>query len=151
MISSAEISLLRVARSTFEDLGFLLVELELRDDQRAAELEGAVSVGFEGSLGGRVEVRTFGGVLPVLTMNMLGEGGFPSRRLQHDALGEVANVICGNVLPLLAGPREVFRLSAPAPAPDPAAAPTATAVLGVERGRAEVLLFAEPSSARDTR
>lgn len=144
MHSFPESSLLRVASSTFEDLGFLLPERELTPGQREAPLDGAVSVEFAGAFHGRVELRLFGGVLPVLAMNMLGESGPPSEALQRDALGEVANVICGNVLPLLAGAREVFRLSAPVPASAaaPAEAPACAARLGLEQGRAEVLLFA---------
>jgi hypothetical protein len=133
-----------VASSIFEDLGFLLVHREPAGEQGAGALDGAVSVAFEGALRGRVEVRLFGGVLPLLTANLLGDDGVPSPALQRDALGEVANVICGNVLPLLAGSRAEFRLSEPLPAaPEAAAEPAACAVVGVEQGRAEVRLIAE--------
>ena len=143
MSNFAETSLLRVASSTFEDLGFLFADRELSEAQRSAALEGAVSVSFTGAFEGRVEVRIFGGVLPVLAMNMLGEDEPPSPSVQCDALGEMANVICGNLLPQLAGSREIFRLSAPAPAAKETASPTVSAVFGLEQGRAEVLLFAE--------
>jgi hypothetical protein len=45
---------------------------------------------------------------------MLGAGaaGAAERR---DAVGELANVICGHVLPAAAGPAAVFHLAAPAP------------------------------------
>jgi len=65
-----------------------------------------------------------------------------------DALKEAANVLCGNLLPEFAGPREVFRLDAPALlAPGPSAGATVAAELGVEGGRCEVELFADDPAA----
>ena len=129
----------------------MLPDRELSARQQAAGPDAAVSVGFRGPFEGRLVVRAFGGVLPTLAMNMLGEEEAPPAALQRDALGEVANVICGNLLPAIAGSREVFRLDAPVPEGPEAAAPGApllsSAVLGLEDGRAEILLYATPPLA----
>jgi hypothetical protein len=75
---------------------------------------------------------------------MLGEDEPPSERWQRDALCEIANVICGNALPVIAGAKEVFHLSAPQfieGAPENGEKPAAEAHVGLEEGRADVLLF----------
>lgn len=99
MSSSVESSLYRAASSTFEELGFMLVD---RD---------------------------------------------PSERQLEDALGEVANVICGNLLPAIAGSTEIFRLDPPRPGVPVRHACSvgelvSTLVLGLDGGRAEVSLYA---------
>ncbi len=105
--------LFRAGVMTFEELGFLLPELA-EDEQQEASIDGiAAQVCFSGPLEGRLLVKMSGELLAVMTVNMLGEEGIPSMQQQHDALGEVANVICGNALPLIAGAKEVFRIGAP--------------------------------------
>lgn len=44
---------------------------------------------------------------------MLGEDGPLELREQYDAASELANIVCGNVLPLVAGDRAVFDLASP--------------------------------------
>jgi hypothetical protein len=66
--------------------------------------------------------------------------------LQRDALGEVANVVCGNLLPLVAGAEAVFRLSAPewlteATVSRPGDEPDASLTCGAEDGRVDARLF----------
>lgn len=133
-----------VTATIFEELGFLTPTLAVSDEQQAAALDGSASVDFEGPVGGRLVVRLYGEVLPALAANMLGEWEAPSPEMQRDALGEFANVLCGNLLRALHGSRAVFHLQAPAfPAvavPDSASA-TERAVLGIEAGRTEVELF----------
>ena len=49
-----------------------------------------------------------------LAANMLGVSDAEAdARTRRDALGEVANVVCGNVLPLVGGRHAVFHLGAP--------------------------------------
>lgn len=133
-----------VTATIFEELGFLTPTLAVSEVQRAAELDGSASVDFEGPVSGRLVVRLYGGVLPALAANMLGEWEAPSAEMQRDALGELANVLCGNVLRALHGTRAVFHLQAPSfpavPVPDSASA-TDRAVLGIEAGRGEVDLY----------
>ena len=77
----------------------------------------AVQVGFHGPFTGAVRLEMSAAVLPMLAANMLAMDGEPGRVLQMDALGELANIVCGNVLPALAGPRAVFNLDIRASSP----------------------------------
>jgi CheY-specific phosphatase CheX len=45
--------------------------------------------------------------------SMLGEDGPLELSEQYDAVCELANIVCGNVLPLIAGERAVFDLASP--------------------------------------
>jgi len=51
-------------------------------------------------------------VVPVASA-MLGEDGPLELSEQYDAVCELANIVCGNVLPLIAGERAVFDLASP--------------------------------------
>lgn len=126
------------AMDAFEQLGFLLA------DPEAGTPTGAVRgmrVRFTGPTRGALEVRGDETLLRVLAMSMLGRDDAPELPLQLDALGEIANVICGNVLPRAEDPVSDFRLSAPEPvgAAEPAAGPVqGSATLGFEGGVARV-------------
>lgn len=140
-------SLSRATIATFEELALLFPEVELSDEQRSATFDAAVSVDFRGPLSGRLVVRASSAVLPIITANMMGEDQAQYQPLQRDALGEIANVICGNVLPLIAGAEVVFNLAAPIvhfggeiPRRD-GDEPSARMEVGVENGRAEVSLY----------
>ena len=54
-------------------------------------------------------------MLAELTENMLGldMGEETAIETQHDAMKELANVVCGNVLPGIAGTTAVFNVAAP--------------------------------------
>jgi CheY-specific phosphatase CheX len=134
--------LARAAIQTFEDLCFLCAETWSGDDDFPA-LEAAASVDFTGPLAGRVELHCTHTALVVLTDNMLGISGSDGA-LQRDAIGELANVICGNLLPSLAGPAAVYRLSPPVPvalALSPGLG--ARAQLQLESSAAEVRLYVD--------
>ncbi len=92
---------------TFEQLGFMFPLPERRNSFRS-EFTAAARVRFSGAFGGTVAVAAYGGLLPALAANMLGEDDPPSAIQQRDALGEVTNVICGNLLPRMAGPEAIF-------------------------------------------
>lgn len=71
-------------------------------------------VSFKGALSGTMTLEMPSQVLPELAANMLGvEGEPPPVEKQYDALGETANVICGTLLPSLAGEAAVFDIGAP--------------------------------------
>ena len=137
--------LLSVTATIFEELGFLAPTVAVNDTQRAAGLDCTASVDFDGHGSGRLVVRLYGGVLPALAANMLGEWDAPGPELQRDALGEFANVLCGNLLRSIHGTRALFRLAPPCvPAATQlhAALESHRVMLGLEAGRAEVELFA---------
>ncbi|HCT55823.1 MAG TPA: hypothetical protein DGD08_01280 [Gemmatimonas aurantiaca] len=140
-------SLSRATIATFEELALLFPETEPTPEQAAAPLDVAVSVEFRGPLIGRLVVRASSVVLPALAANMLGADQSRHLPLQRDALGEIANVICGNVLPLIAGSDVIFNLAAPLvheggalPSRD-RDEPSARVEIGVEEGRVETLLY----------
>ncbi len=135
--------------STFESLAFLFAEDECTEEQRAASVAGSVSVEFHGPMRGRIVLRVTESLMPAIAANMLGDDEAHLIPLQRDAIGEMSNVVCGNLLPLLAGTEAVFRLDAPQwrahnlPAEDSRLgdAPISTVVLGMDDGRVEVQLF----------
>jgi CheY-specific phosphatase CheX len=139
--------LLTASTSTFESLALLLPDAPPSASQLAAPLTRGVRVAFDGPLGGTLTLRVSEDVARALAENMLGldaleDAGAAGDRLLCDALGEVANVICGNVLPELAGRSAVFHLGAPEPvAPgdgDGPADASAAVTLGIDAGHAEV-------------
>jgi hypothetical protein len=143
-MSQYQQQLTEVTARTLEELCFFFPMPLLSDEQRDAVVDAAMSVRFAGPLRGRLVVRMCGGVLPILTSNMLGDAdGDP--RMQRDALAEVANVICGNLLPLIAGADAEFSLDAPQPVVVLANAgpePHTTLQFGLEDiGRADVYLY----------
>jgi hypothetical protein len=142
MNKKLETELYKAATLTFEELGFLLPTLEINEQQLNAQVEAAVSVEFEGPFSGKLLVRVCGGLLPTITANMLGEEDILTKSLQYDALAEIANVICGNMLPGIAGSKDLFHVGAPKMAESlDSFSPVAEVQLGLGIGRADLLLF----------
>jgi hypothetical protein len=151
--------------TTFEELGLLLSSSMLDVGQRAVPLAGGVRLDFAGPCAGAVVVRVTEDVLAAAAANMLAADEAPAEPLQRDALGELANVLCGTLLPTLAGRRAMFRLQPPrwmgAEALEDAArreggaaalgAPVAATRLGVESGRVEVALYLPEARIEDAR
>lgn len=108
-------SILRdVAARTLEGLAMMfLVPPEEAPARGTAVL--CAGVAFSGPLQGRLALEACPGLVRSLAGNMLGleDHQNPSQQQQGDALKELANVVCGNLLPELAGDREVFHLDAP--------------------------------------
>ncbi len=100
------------AAQIFEEICFMFEAPELEEEQTEAKVEAAVSVDFHGPIEGRFLIKVYEGMLSTIAANMLGEED-SSKQQQLDALGEIANVICGNVLPFVAGSKEVFHVDAP--------------------------------------
>ncbi|MDX2182941.1 MAG: chemotaxis protein CheX [Gemmatimonadaceae bacterium] len=147
MSNSWQTPLHRAAATTFEELALLVPIDVLDDEQRAAPLAPGMAVDFEGPYCGTLEIHVTENVLPDIAVNMLGAFDTPSADDQRDALGEMANVITGNVLPLLAGSAAVFRLHPPRRVDVRATAPNATVAFGLDGGRAEILLRATEAAA----
>src|SRR5690349_11017779 len=146
MTSITHSPLLAAAATTFESLAMLPSSATLSAAEAAAPIAFGVRVDFEGPLRGRLELHVTADVACCVAENML---GLPialdaDATLVRDALGEVANVVCGNVLPELAGRDAVFRLGAPGPSALAAkGTPAAALSLGVDGGRAELALHLE--------
>ena len=153
------------ALSTFEALAMLCAEPldPAAPDAGRPALAHAVRVRFAGPSRGALVLAVSDDVATALAANMLGLDESAVRadaRLRQDALGEAANVVCGNVLPLVAGRAAVFHLDAPEAialadafpvSPDAAHAGHAghAEALLVERGRAELVLLFDPPTPAD--
>lgn len=145
------------AERAFEQLGFLMPDFDPPGEAGGADAgeahdEGAGRAGatrgmmvrFTGPTAGALVVRGDEGLLETLAANMLGAEGPPPLELQLDALGEIANVICGNVLPVAEDPVAVFRLAPPVVAPPagPGDRVRGTVRLHLDAGVAEITLLA---------
>jgi hypothetical protein len=134
------------ARKTFEDMCFMYPMPELADIQKVLPVEAAVQVKYRGSFTGTLVIRTAGGLLRALAANMLGDDA-PSLQQQQDALGEVANMICGNVLPAISGGRDQYVIEGPtvirelSRSPDRHGEPIAATVLYLDKGRADLMVY----------
>jgi CheY-specific phosphatase CheX len=89
---------------------------------------------------------------------MLGDDQQPDELAGRDAVGEIANVICGNVLPAITSSTEAFHIDPPryfdGPVPaDLACFPASiTEVhLGLDSGTADVTLFVSPTGRVSSR
>lgn len=140
--------LAEVAQEIFENLVYISPQPP-DEESEPSLVQVRASVRFQGPFSGTVSLGVSEGLLPELALNMLGvdKVSGDSGKKGRDALGEVTNVLCGNLLARLAGPEPVFDLGVPQVESVPAAeaeaelpqAPGQTAVrLEMEGGRLEV-------------
>ncbi|MDX2052216.1 MAG: chemotaxis protein CheX [Polyangiaceae bacterium] len=73
----------------------------------------AVAVEFIGPAEGTLWISVAPSMLAPIASAMLGDDDVESETVQQDALRELANIVCGNVLPLIAGGQAVFDLMSP--------------------------------------
>ena len=148
MTSEIDAILAREAADTLEKLAFIFTFVEYAPE---VEVPGGVTarVSFSGPFGGSLVLRITPAALPELAANMLGldEGEPVADSQQHDALKETLNIICGNVLPAIAGTRAVFDL-APPDIVDVSAAPPAgrlagNALLALDEGLLQLWLHVD--------
>jgi CheY-specific phosphatase CheX len=152
MTSTTRSPLLTATTRTFESLALLLPSTEPTGAEATARPAHAVRVVFTGPLRGCLALRVTDDVAHAFAENMLGVAEADATMVR-DALGEVANVVCGNLLPDLAGREAVFHLSAPEPidvtdatwCARPAVSALA-ASLGIDGGRADIALHLDPAT-----
>lgn len=145
-----------VARETLEKLAFVFAADDPSGAVAGADPALRVRVAFRGPRAGALEVALSEDALPELAANMLGvedpAGLSPDERT--DALRELANVICGNLLPRLFGEEAEFAIETPValrpPAEEAAGTETADCRLPLESGTCRLRLFLEgdPPTAR---
>jgi len=150
MSVSLQNSLYSAAVYTFEQVVFLVPDIPPDAAQRRLPVEAVASVAFSGPARGTLQLHAGDGLLPLITANMVGMDD-PDEALQLDALGELANIICGQFLPALDSvnafehkPPEVF--TGEAFSFESPAVLSARAEIGLESSRADVLLFLYPDS-----
>jgi hypothetical protein len=138
-------SLRAAAVNTFEQMVFLLPDSPPDEQQRSRKVTAVASIIFTGPASGILQVRACEGLLPRLAENMLGTDS-ANQALQLDALGEIANMICGQIFPSI-DPIEAFEQLPPQVrlfteiGDNSRASPAAAVQLGVEGTRADVLLY----------
>ncbi|SRR5690554_3510651 len=135
-------ALLKSAHETFANLAFMFIMDESADVAEGRPPWLAVTVSFTGPLKGKLTMRVSSEVPAPLAANMLGlaDDQTPTREQQLDALRELLNVICGNMLPLLAGSDEVFNVGAPDIVDSSHLNMVDPMVLYLEAGQAEISL-----------
>jgi CheY-specific phosphatase CheX len=132
---------LRVAATlAFEELGLLCVGSAVDTPSELEALPAAVSVTFDGAHTGCLTLRVSDDVFRALAENMLGLEGDDAEPWRWDALGEMANVICGNALPYILGTDKRLTLAPPARGAPPVSRAASHIELEVETGRARILL-----------
>ena len=104
--------LTRVAQETFETLAFMY---SVHEQDSPTGPPVTAEVWFRGPVHGRLVLTVSDTMLPALGTNMLGcdDTQAASDEQQRDALKEVLNVICGNLLPILYNQYDVFDVQAP--------------------------------------
>lgn len=115
MKTELEEYLLRVGEETFESMAYIMPADPLGGEAVGSGTRIWVSVFFAGPFNGCLYLGASATLLPTLAANMMGlvDDEAPPLQLQQDALKELANVVCGNLLPALAGPDAIFEVQAP--------------------------------------
>jgi hypothetical protein len=129
-----------VGEETFESLAFMLLMPD-DEDSPGESWAHVCRVDFTGPFGGTVFVAISPGMLEPLAANMLGiEPGedTPEGVKLEDAIKELLNVVCGNLLPAIAGSEEVFHIASPTLLDEPSVPQQVDGL--EERGRAEMTL-----------
>lgn len=138
--------LAEVAAATLERLAFLFAApAEGEPEPAAAPMLGA-RLEFRGPISGAIAIAMATPAAGELAANMLGlpDGEAPDEAARADALKELLNVICGNLLPAVAGETAEFSLGAPelagAEEDGPAGAPDAACRLQLDGGLCRIAL-----------
>ncbi len=134
---------------TFEDICFMYLEPELKDSQKNLELEAMTEVRFRGDFSGKLIIESRGDLVTAAAANML-SNDHPSLQQQMDALGEIANIICGNIVPSL-GRRKGKGNKIESPRflskdellKEEKGTPLAEVTLNFNQGRADIKLFVD--------
>ena len=142
MVQGWTFALHAAAARIFEELCFMMEEEG--PDEAASPMRSA-SVSFRGGLDGTLVVSVSDGMLSSVVSNMLGDEAVSEESLR-DGLGELANVICGNLMPMVVGEGAVVRLDAPQLAEPPSGEPSASSLLHFESGDARVALYLDEAS-----
>ncbi len=138
-----------VAADTCAAMAFMLPD-EL-GDALAQPPAAAASVTFQGPFCGVLTMSVSAGLMPLLAGNLLGlDDKNVDQAAQRDALKELLNVICGNLLPVIDSAESVFDVGSPSVIPllEAATVPAGTtpagrAFLTLDAGTVELALFVE--------
>lgn len=137
----------QITEDILEKLAFIFSspEEEIDSIDKASSITGRVS--FTGPFTGVLEMSISESALPELAGNMLGiDEDETTVELQQDALKELINVVCGNLLPAIAGKEIIFNVDAPQIVSSDDSATSERDVesevkLELEEGQCDILLF----------
>lgn len=140
-----EQSIVNATLCVAETAAFLSVWQWSEEDGDLPDPDIAATMQFHGPFSGQLTLRVNSSLLPVLIQNMLGEleeSDSPDAKAK-DALCEVLNMICGNLLTNWQGEDAEFNLSPPEIVSTETVlpAPQASVVFSLEGTRAEVEVF----------
>jgi Chemotaxis phosphatase CheX len=141
--------LLRAATSTFEDAAFCMVEGVGEGGMEIGPARGVVS--FQGPRSGLLMVEAENATAAAATANMLGLDEEPSADLRQDALFELANMICGQIVSASGDGHDLYRLTRRELDAEAAGDPDAEMVLSLDCGLARVALWISPDVASEAR
>lgn len=134
---------------TFEDICFMYLDPELAESQKNLEPEAAAEVTFHGDMTGKLIIESRGGLYSAMAINMLSHD-HPSVQQKKDALGEIANIICGNIVPSLGRRKEKgYKIESPVYLDKTAwlkenqRKPLAEVILNFNQGRADIKIFVD--------
>lgn len=142
METNLKLALQKAACGVFEELAFMMLARDLDEVQKNAAFRMASTVNFHGPVSGRLVLAIYGDLVPTMASNMLGDLDVPTEFQQMDALKEMTNVICGNMLPHLLGEKAVYKIDAPSIIDETSVfltepgAPAEQLEYGIEHGRA---------------
>ena len=118
-MNPVEQTMRRVAEDVFASLAFMF-PVDADPATASQEPPKRAAIDFRGPVNGTLVLSVAEEMLGPLASNMLGleDGVLPSAAQKQDALKEILNVICGNLLPAIVSSREVFSIGAPRLLPD---------------------------------
>jgi len=149
-------TLYNVAENVLEKLAFIFSFPEDERDQMDYTTAVATRVSFAGPFSGSLVMAVAAEALPELAGNMLGidEDEETTTEQQHDALKELINVVCGNLLPAISGKQSVFNVNTPEIVPegesiikDDRPQPVSVAKMDIDEGQCDLLLFIDGETA----
>jgi CheY-specific phosphatase CheX len=150
------VSLVSAVRQAFEDLCFMYEAPELAQEQAEQPWATAAEVKFRGDFSGKLLLRVSPGLFQAVAARMLGTADLAPGQME-DALCELANVICGNIIPSIADGRSGLVIGIPRIAsPDlqthrRLGSAVASCPLSLGEGRAEAVVFIDGYFGREGR
>lgn len=135
--------------STFEDICFIYTVPELKDIQKHLKLEAAAEVKYRGNFSGKLIIETRGDLLSAIAANIL-SNDLSSIQQKDDALGELANIICGNIVPYLGRGGKGYKIESPRSLNKKELSeekkqgkPVAKVTLNFDQGRADIKFYVD--------
>jgi hypothetical protein len=144
-----EKNLKEAAVKTFEDICFMYQVPELEEIQKNLAPKAAAEVKYRRDFTGKLVIETSSGLESAIAANMLSID-LPSSQQKRDALGEVANIICGNIVPSLGISGHGYKIESPKPLnkdellkEEGREKPLAEFTLNLNQGRADIKFFVD--------